>query len=449
MKDMVATPEENPNAVRLVYLAAWLWLGYLLLFFLIDSLFVREPLPPLYYTANALNALLVLGLGWWRQGRTLLGRAFLPAVIVLMSALPILASHLLVPHLVAGSGLGPGVAPGGPPVLPGPTTSAEGMALRLMPVLFMALVLTAWQYRWPQVVLFSLGTAALSLGLLLSTSGPSGLTLGLLLSPDGPPPGVFAGVLVGVVQAFSFLTVGYFISSLMSRLRAQQAELAQANAQLVHHASTLESLAVSRERNRMARELHDTVAHTLSGLSVQLETVEAYWDVDPQTSHSMLHKALEATRVGLHETRRALKALRASPLDDLGLSLALRRMAESAVARANIHLDLAIPEQVPPLAPDVEQCIYRVAQEAVANAIHHANARTLAVRMACQDGETRLVVRDDGIGFEVPNAEQNGHFGLAGIRERAQLAGGQLTIASHPGSGTTVELVIAGGVADK
>src|SRR5439155_20678930 len=129
-----------------------------------------------------------------------------------------------------------------------------------------------------------------------------------------------------------------------------------------HHAGTLESLAVSRERNRMARELHDTLAHTLSGLSVQLETVEAYWDVEPRTAHAMLDRALEATRDGLQETRRALKALRASPLDDLGLGLALRRMAESAVARANIELDLEIPEQVPPLAPDVEHCIYRVAQ---------------------------------------------------------------------------------------
>src|SRR5439155_24600069 len=122
-----------------------------------------------------------------------------------------------------------------------------------------------------------------------------------------------------------------------------------------HHAGTLESLAVSRERNRMARELHDTLAHTLSGLSVQLETVEAYWDVEPRTAHAMLDRALEATRDGLQETRRALKALRASPLDDLGLSLAIQRMAESAVARADIHLDLAIPKQVPPLSPDVEQ----------------------------------------------------------------------------------------------
>src|SRR2546429_7566084 len=102
----------------------------------------------------------------------------------------------------------------------------------------------------------------------------------------------------------------------------------------------------------------------------------------------MQDKVWRATRDGLHEPRRALKALRASPLDGLGLSLALRRMAESAVARANIQLDLVIPEQAPTLAPDVEQCIYRVAQEAVANVVNHASARALAVQLACDDGET-------------------------------------------------------------
>src|SRR5436190_1596091 len=139
MRNTVATPEENPGAVRLLYLAALLWLGYLLLFFVIDRLFVRNPPTPWYYAINALCA---------------------------------------------------------------------------------------------QLVLFSLGTAGLTLGLLLFANGPAGLTLGLLLSADGLPPGMFAGFLVAVIQTVSFLTVGYFISSLMSRMRAQQAALTQANARL-------------------------------------------------------------------------------------------------------------------------------------------------------------------------------------------------------------------------
>ena len=83
----------------------------------------------------------------------------------------------------------------------------------------------------------------------------------------------------------------------------------------------------------MARELHDTLAHTLSGLSVQLEATQAYWEADPDTARELLGRSLSATRLGLDDTRRALKALRASPLDDLGLLMALQRLAESAAER--------------------------------------------------------------------------------------------------------------------
>ena len=114
----------------------------------------------------------------------------------------------------------------------------------------------------------------------------------------------------------------------MTRLREQGELLRQANAQLTHYASTLENLTVSRERNRMARELHDTLAHTLTGLSVTLETVKAYWDVDEDKARGLLDKSLETTRTGVEETRRALKSLRASPLEDMGLTLAIQKMAE-------------------------------------------------------------------------------------------------------------------------
>jgi signal transduction histidine kinase len=442
---VVDRADDKLSVVRLLHMAVVLWLGCLLLFFVIDSLFVKKDSPtPWYYGVNALSALLIWGLALWPQAQSRLGRAFLPLVIGLMSVVPILTNHFLIPHSPPAP---VSSVPGSPPP-PELITSAEIAALRLVPVLFMALVLTAWQYRWPQVVLFSLGTGVLTLGLMLFSSGEEGTTWELLFlslsSSRVFPRPLFIGLLAAVIQAVGFLVIGYFITSLIGRLRAQQAALNQANAQLLQHASTLESLTVSRERNRMARELHDTLAHTLSGLSVQLETVQAYWNVEPQTAYRLLDKALEATREGLHETRRVLKALRASPLDDLGLSLAIQRMAESAVARANVQLDLAIPEQVPPLPPDVEQCIYRVAQEAVANVVRHANAHVLALQLACQDGETRLLVRDDGVGFDVPHAQQNGHYGLSGLRERAQLVGGQLTIASQLGLGTTVHLVVKG-----
>jgi signal transduction histidine kinase len=309
-------------------------------------------------------------------------------------------------------------------ILPGPLIS-----IGIQTILLIALVLTAWQYRWSHVALFCLGTAGLNLVMLLVFVEPTTRLF-------------FFEMSITVIQIFSFLVIGYFINTLMTQLHAQQSSLEQANTQLVHYASALEHLTISRERNRMARELHDTLAHTLSGLTVQLETVKAYWNVDSSAAQKMLDKSLEATRSGLQETRRALKSLRATPLDDLGLSLALRRMVESAAQRGNLAVAFSAPEPLPSLSPDVEQCIYRVAQEAVANVVYHANAKNLKVQLSQTGQDILLQVCDDGLGFKVWPDPQADHFGLSGMRERAQLVGGQLTIDSRPGQGTTVQLSI-------
>ena len=249
-------------------------------------------------------------------------------------------------------------------------------------------------------------------------------------------------MLITLIQTVVFLAVGFSISYPMSRLREQQQSLEAANIRLTHYASTLEHLATSRERNRLALELHDTLAHTLSGLSVQLETVKAYWDVDQQTARSILDKSLAAAHSGLEETRRALKALRASPLDDLGLALAISKMAEDAAARANLALEMPEIIMMPPLSPDVEQCIYRVAQEAVTNVVKHASAKKLTVKLEFIEGKATLTVRDDGVGFDIEKINETSHFGLAGMQERARLVGGELDIISKPGDGTTIQLTI-------
>lgn len=404
----------QPDVIELLPLTAALWLGYLLLLLLIDHLFYPRPLFPLwYYLINGADALVVLGLGHWPIARRGLGRMFLPLAIGLLAVVPVWLGQM------ATMGL--------PPT---PASAPEGVLLRAMPLLLMALVLTAWQYGWWSVVVFSGGIGLFTLGLHLYFFRPGG--------PSFLPP-----VTVVVIQTISFVVVGYFVSRLISRLKQQQESLAQANSQLTDYATALEELTISRERNRMARELHDTLAHTLSALSVQLETVKAYWEVDPPAAQRMLDESLNATRAGLQETRRALKSLRASPLDDLGLSLALRQMALEIADRAGLELTLSVPEHLPGLPAAVEQCIYRVAQEAAANVAHHANARTLRVQLRLGEG-ILLRVADDGIGFGPQQAEAAGHFGLSGLRERAALAGGTLLVASRPGQGTTIELKIPG-----
>lgn len=401
------------DIVTVLRLAVSLWLAYLLALVAIDHFFYPRPIFPLYYyLISGLDALVVLGLVLWPQGRMWFGRALLPCVIVLMSVIPLVAGHMMLL-----------------PLPPTPANDPEAMLLRLMPLLLMALILTAWQYRWSHVLLFSLGIVGLS------------LLLQLLYYRPGVSP-LLPLVTILIIQVITFLTVGYFINVLMTRLKQQQHALEQAHDRLVHYAGTLEELTISRERNRLARELHDTLAHTLSALSVQLETVKAYWEVDPPIAQEMLDKSLVATRSGLQETRRALKALRATPLEDLGMLLALRQLAEESATRANVQLSLSLPAQLPPLSPAVEQVVYRIAQEALANVIHHANARTLTVLLKVDTAILSLMVKDDGVGFTSQLRTVGGHFGLSGMQERADLVGGQVHIASNPGKGTTVRFMV-------
>jgi len=407
------------DAVRLIRFAAILWIAYLIFLAIISRSFpVSQRTYPLYYVALAGVAVACLILSYWHWVQKRLREAFIPLIVAIITILPVVLSNIMgrLPIPVPGP-LGPRF------------TTPESLVLVIFPFLFVALMLVAWRYKWQYVLLVILGIAGLNFGMIWSFTEP------------GSPP--FIGALtVALIQTIIFLAVGFSISYLMSRLNEQQQSLAEANARLTHHASTLEHLATSRERNRVARELHDTLAHTLSGLSVQLEAVKAYWDIDPQKARSTLEGSLQAAHSGLGETRRALQALRASPLDDLGLSLAVRTMAEDAAARVNLALNLSIADDLPSLSPDVEQCIYRVAQEAVTNVARHAKAKTLTVNLESAEDKVTLTVHDDGIGFNVDKEDKASDFGLKGMRERAQLAGGQLTVTSKAGEGTTVGLVV-------
>jgi len=247
------------------------------------------------------------------------------------------------------------------------------------------------------IVLFAAGTAVLEIGL-------------VQINPPAEANATHALLFISLVRSASFLVVGYFVNRLVDQLKTQQTQLAQANTRLVHYASTVEQLSASRERNRLARELHDTLAHTLSGLSVQLETAKAYWDVDSETARNLLVDSLEATRSGLNETRRALKALRASPIEDLGLLLGLEKLAQSAAERGRLTLALSLPNQLPSLSPDVEQSIYRIAQEALENVLHHANAENLQVQLKALDDEIYLRIEDDGLGFDLKQNPEGGHY---------------------------------------
>ncbi len=197
------------------------------------------------------------------------------------------------------------------------------------------------------------------------------------------------------------MVLGWLVVRLMTIQREQRQALKEANRKLTHHAATLEQLATTRERNRLARELHDTLAHTLSAVAVQLEATNALWTTKPEQAHARLQKSIEVTRSGLTETRRVLQDLRASPLEDLGLALAIRHLAESTASRSGLTLDLHIADRLGSVSPDIEQAVYRIAQEALVNAAAHANARNLTVQLGHFDSHLVLTVSDDGKGFDL------------------------------------------------
>jgi signal transduction histidine kinase len=243
-----------------------------------------------------------------------------------------------------------------------------------------------------------------------------------------------------------YVGIGYIAARVMHGQRKQRAALEAANRQLAIYAATLEELAVSRERNRIALELHDTLAHTLTAVALQLEAANATLDKNPAAVRGKLEQAGTLVREGLADTRRALQDLRAKPLDDLGLGLALREYATQSAARGGVTLQHEIDLSIQ-LPRATEQTLYRIAEESIANSVRHSNARCIQVTFARQQDGVVLAIQDDGTGFDPNNASKSGHYGLQGMRERAEMIGGHLNIDSAPGRGTTVCLRVEGQIA--
>lgn len=333
--------------------------------------------------------------------------------------------------------------------------SLESDAWILLLTLLVPLVMVAWQYDFRRVFFFVLAITlfeAVVIGLWVPTNLPAwlfveyglkGTSNTIVAEPRLELPGnVDSLIFIFLPRIIILLVVGYIVTRMIGAQRQQRLALASANDKLRQHATTLEQLTVSQERNRLARELHDTLAHTLSAVSVQLEAVDSAWETNPPKARELLYKSLTQTRSGLTETRRALQALRASPLEDLGLALAVRTLAESTARRGGLALDIALDGEPLGLSADQEQQIYRIAQEALDNVLKHAHARKLRVTLRVGKDSITLTVADDGVGF-VPNAAHGrGHFGVAGMRERAEAAGAILQIESQVGAGTTLLLTI-------
>jgi two-component system, NarL family, sensor histidine kinase UhpB len=191
------------------------------------------------------------------------------------------------------------------------------------------------------------------------------------------------------------------------------------------------------ERLRVAQELHDEIGQTLTAVTIQAERAA---DGDPALASQALRRVAEAVRESLDEVRRIARELRPEALDDLGLVNALIALCSRLDAQDGPRVTRELQGKLPPLSPDVELVIYRIAQESLTNALRHSNARLATVSLKAEAGIVTLAVADDGKGM--PVQLPGGTAGIAGMRERALLVGGRLSIESRPEQGTEVRLTL-------
>ncbi|MGH2593704.1 MAG: histidine kinase [Anaerolineae bacterium] len=199
-------------------------------------------------------------------------------------------------------------------------------------------------------------------------------------------------------------------------------------------------LAKIEERNRLAREIHDTLAQGLTAISLQLESADALIDDSPARAKESLRKALDLARTNLEEARRSVLDLRAAPLLDRSLPDAIRALAERVERDHGLSIEVRAQGDVDRLPARLEAGAYRIVQEALHNVVRHAAARQVLVDVSRAEGRVRVLIQDDGRGFDPPAASQG--FGLIGMRERARLLGGVLEVDSAPGRGTRIALEV-------
>jgi signal transduction histidine kinase len=235
--------------------------------------------------------------------------------------------------------------------------------------------------------------------------------------------GITGGVLLAVMV---------WVVVLGRRLREQMAIIRQ----------KLRSGAVLEERNRIARELHDTLEQELAGITMQLDLATDCFQKAPRVAQQALETARDMSRHSMIEARRSVWDLRCQLLQDGDLVSALKQIVEPLVPREHTKVDFKIQGSPVRLPGSVEMNLLRIGQEAVANALKHGRARTISVELQYATASVCLTVTDDGQGFAAEQSSPAGHFGLLDMRERAQSMGNPLRVESEAGRGTRITVEV-------
>jgi len=263
---------------------------------------------------------------------------------------------------------------------------------------------------------------------------------------DGLIPGATPMEKMGWVFSWASILVLLVYISILTRSSRERAylvdQLRQAQKELEAARNKEAELAVLRERERLARDLHDSLGHNLVALSVQLEAVQRLYPVDPQAATEVLNDLKRLTRGSMEELRRTLEGMRSPGLGGRPLRDALQELCADFGRRNGQSLEFTWEIGAVELPEPVAEILWRTAQEGLTNIEKHApQAGHVSLRLYCSGSQVRLQIEDDGAGF-VPQTQQPGHFGLAGMRERVQGVGGTLEVDSVPGRGTRLLIEI-------
>ncbi len=223
------------------------------------------------------------------------------------------------------------------------------------------------------------------------------------------------------------------------RVLAHQAALA---IQLTYLADRGKQAAISEERNRMAREIHDTLAQSLTSIRMQLEAATRFLGRKPEQAQSCITFAQELAQSGLAEARRSVWALQPEAESYRHLSTSLESLATQRTAETFIPIEVTIVGTPQALPPDVGMNLLRIGQEALNNAIRHACARTIILTLTYAPDQIQLQIQDDGQGFDPQLKLSIGGFGFIGMQQRSERLGGTCTISSRLGQGTEVRVTV-------
>jgi signal transduction histidine kinase len=267
----------------------------------------------------------------------------------------------------------------------------------------------------------------------------------------------FRGILLLALAGVAFGAYRLRVRSVEARSRELEVQVTERTAELereVEHRLQVEEAlrqsemekAVTAERSRLARELHDAVTQTLFSASLIAEVLPRLWAKDPERGKQQLEEVRLLTRGALAEMRSLLLELRPEALAQAKMDDLLRQLGRAMTGRTGVPVSVQA-EVLCPLPAEVQVALYRIAQEALNNAAKHAEASQVEVRFRCDADRATLSIDDDGLGFDVDNIPP-GHFGLGIMRERAAAVRAVLEIESEPGGGTKVRVSWEQGVLD-